>query len=41
MFPVEGLTEFVQQTAGTHDFYGPSDVVSDQTKTNLSTEETR
>ena len=41
VFPVEGLTEFVQQTAGTHDFCGPSDVALDQTKTNPSTEETR
>ncbi len=41
VFPVEGLTKFVQKTAGTHDFHGLSDVVSDQTKTNLSTEETR
>ena len=41
VFPVEGLTKFVQKTADTHDVYGPSDVVSDQTKTNPSTEETR
>ena len=41
VFPVEGLTDFVQQSAGTHDFYGPSDVVSDQPRTNPSTEETR
>ena len=41
VFPVEGLTQFVQRTAGTHDFHGPSDVVSDQTTTNPSTEETR
>ena len=41
VFPVEGLTKFVQQTAGTHDFHGLSDIVSDQTKTNPSTEETR
>jgi len=35
VFPVEGLTEFVQHAAGT---FNPSDMVSDQTKTNPSTE---
>ena len=40
VFPVEGLTEFVQQTAGTHDFYGPSDNVVGRTTTSLSLEKT-
>jgi hypothetical protein len=41
VFPVEGLTEFVQQAAGTHDFYGPSDAVLDQARTRHQFEETR
>ena len=41
VFPVEGLTEFVQKTAGKHDFYNPSDPVVGQKTTNPSTEETR
>ncbi len=40
VFPVEGLTEFVQQTAGTDEFYGPSDPVVGRTTTSLSLEET-
>ncbi len=40
VFPVEGLTEFVQQAAGTHDFYGPSDNVMGQARTPNSIEET-
>ncbi len=41
VFPVEGLTEFVQQTAGTHDFYGPSDVAADIATRHSTFEETR
>ena len=40
VFPVEGLTQFVQQAAGTHDFYGPSDPVVGQARTPNSIEET-
>ncbi len=40
VFPVEGLTEFVQQAAGTDDFYGPSDPVVGQARTPNSIEET-
>ena len=41
VFPVEGLTKFVQQTAGKHDFYNPSEPVVGRKTTILSTEETR
>ena len=41
VFPVEGLTKFVQKTADTHDFCNSSDSVESQATRDHSFEETR
>ena len=41
VFPVEGLTAFVEKTAGTHDFCNSSDSVESQATRDHSFEETR